>query len=271
MEQIKTIKNRIMAIALFMLVSVSAALAQAQTTKHIVERGETLETIAQKYGVTKDDIVKLNPDAAQFVYVGMELTVPQKTRERRENANQVGTTYERTAPTTYTSMGTSYSEKIDASEFSHYGIGYRASFEDAGHGAYTLGGSFYSPSSPHTWGGDIILGANYGLVDSDFASIYFIIGPAYGYVINKSIMLTASLDFVGAYTSSSSPVVKTTDKGNSYTTKETDLHFSWGLSLTPRVIFKINKIKPFLGLDFQWNKDAKEITAGFYVGLGFNI
>jgi len=95
MEQIKTIKSRIMAIALFMLVSVSAALAQAQTTKHIVERGETLETIAQKYGVTKDDIVKLNPDAAQFVYVGMELTVPMKAARQESETNDIVANNER--------------------------------------------------------------------------------------------------------------------------------------------------------------------------------
>lgn len=78
MKQTK-IKSRLIALAAIMLVSVATAFAQTSTTKHIVERGETLETIAQKYGVSKDEIVKLNPDAVQFVYVGMELVVPVKS------------------------------------------------------------------------------------------------------------------------------------------------------------------------------------------------
>lgn len=79
MEWIK-IKRRMMTLLVVLLVNTSLAIAQT-TTKHVVERGETLESIAEKYGVTKDDLVKLNPDAAQFVYVGMELVVPQHAKQ----------------------------------------------------------------------------------------------------------------------------------------------------------------------------------------------
>lgn len=71
------LKNRMAALVATFLMGIATALAQTNTVKHIVERGETLESIAQHYGVTKDDITRLNPDAAQFVYVGMELQVPQ--------------------------------------------------------------------------------------------------------------------------------------------------------------------------------------------------
>lgn len=64
-------------IVLAIIVAMTANIAMAQSTKvHVVERGETIETIAKKYGITKDALVMLNPDAAQFVYVGMELTIP---------------------------------------------------------------------------------------------------------------------------------------------------------------------------------------------------
>lgn len=80
MKQIK-IKSRMIALLAAVLMTSSIAFAQTSTSKHIVERGETLESIAEKYGVSKDDIVKLNPDAGQFVYVGMELVVPEKETE----------------------------------------------------------------------------------------------------------------------------------------------------------------------------------------------
>lgn len=53
--------------------------ASAENHKHTVKRGETLESIAQKYSTTPQAIINLNPDAAQFIYVGMELEIPQST------------------------------------------------------------------------------------------------------------------------------------------------------------------------------------------------
>lgn len=55
---------------------VSFAIAQTSTIKHTVDRGETLQSIAKRYATTEAKIIELNPDAAQFVYVGMELTIP---------------------------------------------------------------------------------------------------------------------------------------------------------------------------------------------------
>lgn len=38
--------------------------------------GETLCSIAQRYSTTEARIIELNPDAADFIYVGMELVIP---------------------------------------------------------------------------------------------------------------------------------------------------------------------------------------------------
>lgn len=55
-----------------------ANLSVSAETTHVVDRGETLESIAKKYGVTSAQIIELNPTAAQFIYVGMELNIPEK-------------------------------------------------------------------------------------------------------------------------------------------------------------------------------------------------
>ena len=52
------------------------SVSRVDTVKHVVERGETLASIAERYGITEDEIIKLNPEAAQFIYVGMELWIP---------------------------------------------------------------------------------------------------------------------------------------------------------------------------------------------------
>lgn len=58
------------------IVAAGSLLAQTTMTKHVVERGETLESIAQHYKVTTAKIIEHNPQASQFIYVGMELLIP---------------------------------------------------------------------------------------------------------------------------------------------------------------------------------------------------
>lgn len=48
---------------------------QVDTVRHVVERRETLASIAEKYSTTEAEIIRLNPEAAQFIYVGMELVI----------------------------------------------------------------------------------------------------------------------------------------------------------------------------------------------------
>lgn len=69
-------KKKIITFICMMFVGMSLVVAQTNTTKHTVERGETLASIAKRYATTEAKIIELNPDAAQFVYVGMELTIP---------------------------------------------------------------------------------------------------------------------------------------------------------------------------------------------------
>ena len=51
-------------------------MAQSQTVTHVVQRGETIESIAQYYNVSVEDINKANPNADGVVYVGMKLNIP---------------------------------------------------------------------------------------------------------------------------------------------------------------------------------------------------
>lgn len=51
-------------------------LAQSQTITHVVQRGETLESIAESYKVSVEDINKANPNADGIVYVGMKIEIP---------------------------------------------------------------------------------------------------------------------------------------------------------------------------------------------------
>lgn len=72
----KAITQKIVTVLLATIMGICMASAQTKTVKHTVERGETLASIAKRYGTTNDKIIELNPDASQFIYVGMELNIP---------------------------------------------------------------------------------------------------------------------------------------------------------------------------------------------------
>ncbi len=74
----KTYLKHSLATVIALGMCIASAMAQAPET-HIVSRGETLKSIAEHYGTTTDAIIELNPEAAQLVYVGMELTIPAKS------------------------------------------------------------------------------------------------------------------------------------------------------------------------------------------------
>ena len=64
----------------------------AQDVKtHIVQRGETIESIAEKYNVSAIDITKANPDAAKFFYKGMKLKIPTASTKQPVNNQTVAT------------------------------------------------------------------------------------------------------------------------------------------------------------------------------------
>ena len=50
----------------------------AKTRIHTVAQGETLASIAAAYNVTPEKIIEANPSAAQFIYVGMDLVIPER-------------------------------------------------------------------------------------------------------------------------------------------------------------------------------------------------
>lgn len=69
--------KRILTIIAILTIGAFNLIAQSSQIVHTVQRGETLTSIANTYGVTEKQIIEANPDAAQFIYVGMELMIPE--------------------------------------------------------------------------------------------------------------------------------------------------------------------------------------------------
>ena len=64
-------------------------MAQNQTVSHVVQRGETLESIAEYYNVSVEDIDKANPNMDGVVYVGLKLTIPTSSVQPKTSSRDV--------------------------------------------------------------------------------------------------------------------------------------------------------------------------------------
>lgn len=64
------------------------AMAQ-QVVKHTVVAGETITSVAAKYGVSEADIKDANPETKQYFYTGMELVIPNKGKAVTETTTHV--------------------------------------------------------------------------------------------------------------------------------------------------------------------------------------
>ena len=241
---------------------------------HIVDRGESLGSIAKKYGVSEGEIIRLNPDAAQFVYVGMELIIPGN--ENSQSTSTVITTSEgENLTVTGTETGPNLNENIYySSSESNKNIPsaqeedsfeserqsnfieflYTAtSFKDVkSSGSYGIGlimlpwnitnklygGFYFSPAN-----------LNFGLMPSDYAGDIIKLGPSIGYYITPKIAVILPVA-VDCYLWNFGDKVKT----------------SWSMEISPSIYVGKTAgvfIGPVLGIPFQ----GGEASVGFRVGI----
>ena len=133
------------------------------------------------------------------------------------------------------------------SDFAEYGISYFAGFEYPAEGHYMIGGQGFNDNGI---GGEFRIGFNYGLVDSDYASVLLLVGPAYGYAIDK-LFISTSLNFCGLYIP--------------------DYGFECGVALMPKVALKLGKVQPWFGVNASYGAGADDVAFGFQVGVGFAL
>lgn len=99
-------------ILIFIAIVLFSGASFAQTRKHTVQRGETLETIANRYETSVAEITELNPDASRFIYVGMELIIPDSPAASAKSASN----------DKESSVSASEQKKtVDANTLSYYG------------------------------------------------------------------------------------------------------------------------------------------------------
>lgn len=73
--------------AFYVMIALLPLDANAQSNKlveHEIQPNETLESIATLYGLSVDELKKLNPDNYKFVYAGFTLKIPSEAKEKAD-------------------------------------------------------------------------------------------------------------------------------------------------------------------------------------------
>lgn len=133
------------------------AMAQSQTVTHVVQRGETIESIAEYYNLSVEDINKANPNTDGIVYVGMKLNIPTSSAQPKTSATDVSIETNRTQELT--------SEKYPVRNVSKADKEYSVPREDKEYGEFSftgeLGYGFINGSNNYMY--EATVGANYTL------------------------------------------------------------------------------------------------------------
>lgn len=254
------ITQKIVAVLLATIMGICMASAQTKTVKHTVERGETLASIAKRYGTTNDKIIELNPDASQFIYVGMELTIPASpsVTNRTSGSMLPSSGYQVSEYQPYTS----YDRDSEHEEVLHktfvvaqYQLG---DFREARYtSCYGLGLVF---PTIHHWGA-VHVGANLdfsinaGIVDDWGCIIDF--GPSVRFDITEHVFVNIPVDARCAVTFP----------------EKSDSQTNWGMQIVPALhVFLTKKFGIFVGPQMTIGFASESKPAfGLVAGLSYEF
>lgn len=258
----KNISVKLIAVCAIMLFHVMSVSGQT-VKKHIIDRGETLASIASLYGVTQEEIIQLNPDAARFVYVGMELSIPIVSINAEKQHNEIvpyptNDVHTNRTPTIHIASNNSDSFEKNRNSLL-WEIGYSASsFDDVKlSGSYGFSGTILPWKLVNRLYIGIHFSAlnfNFGLVDSEYASCDIKFGPALGYYFTETTFVSMPINIV----------CNVNPEGKSDKTRT-----AWGMQVSPSIYLGKNfgiYIGPQLTIGFS---EGSKANIGFKAGVYF--
>lgn len=265
-----------------LLFMVNMPLSAQSTLKHTVDIGETLASIARRYGTTEARIIEINPEAADFIYVGMQLTIPLASApQSAENSGQahdgpdafetetilpllqqqtdvsVQGTVEKDSPGTWR-------KEEDERKWTFYEVQFMAtSFKSVkASGKYGLGviALPWEVAPDLCVGGHMSLAVNFGLASKGWETFTAMFGPQLGYYFTPAVFLAVPLDVV-----CETMVGSNTKQLEQIGAEDT----FWGLSLLPSIYIG-KKFGVYAGLVLNIPfVDNAEVTCGFRTGIYF--
>lgn len=240
--------NRVLSLLVFLSCSI-IMLAQA-TTNHTIQRGETIESIAEKYGVSVNALQQANPDTKKYFYVGMKLIIPQKATEsptsttlssqpssREQNSRRQDVELDKENQ----KREKKHKYMLDGDNFTSIGVTIGSDFSKLVGITYGIHGQYFLKNQI---GATLDICANYGLEDNP--DVIVRIGPSYVYPLTDMlyVMGTACYTLTMAENNNS--------KGNIS-----------GASIIPTLGISKGKIRVGLNGDFLWRNGGNFRVGGF--------
>lgn len=163
----------------------SFSIAMAQQQYHTIQSGETLESIAKKYKVSVEDLVQANPEALSKMYEGMQLTIPQSDKRKKEvdRDDKAEIDYQSAQDTSYDYSSTAQDVANAPLAIDDENKNDQESRKNTWHFAFRLGPSFFkseksssgsgrnrSYSSSRSTGYEVALGAHYYFLENLYGS-----------------------------------------------------------------------------------------------------
>ena len=259
------------------MISFSGAYA-ADQAEHVVERGETLQSIARTYQVTEESLLEANPMAREMFYAGMVLVIPEASDSPDESHHSLivkNTTSEATNPKNCNNVAktdktdkirnTPSEDSVNSSvengieDFGGWYLYYSAAFDSFEHGYYGVGWRTYNSGG---FGATLSLNANYGLGDGN---VLLKFGPVYGYKVIDWLAVNAALrGFIKSYDK--------VDKINLNTGKATtSFAVTGGITLTPGFEFKVGKLLLGFGYELGWCHGLSGLYHNAEFAIGIHI
>lgn len=247
----------------FALMLASLSMSAQTSQSHTVQRGETIESVAKKYGISVSDLQQANPSIKDYFYAGMKLVIPQKTNTQNTTQTQSPNSFNRVTITTPSSVKTknkpvktikqevqapTLRRDLDGSDFTSVALTFGSDFTDLVGMTYGIQGQYFLDNG---FGATLTVGANYGLEDD--ADIMFRIGPSYVYPITNLfyVMGTACYTLTMGDYSSNTGLVS-------------------GVSVIPTIGLSFNHIKVGINGDLHW-RNGGDFGAGAYLSIGYSF
>ena len=263
----KTFRKRFLSAMCMVAFGVSFAIAQTSTIKHTEDRGETLQSIAKRYATTEAKIIELNPDAAQFVYVGMELVIPvvasqETTKMTIPDDNTLVANH--VLPLEQTSSSTA--NEID--DLSWIQASYLYGFGDGPAKYKSAYGLHFTAQRiiQNKYGIGATFGAteNTGIVPFDDSTLGFFIGPAFSFFPENTKCVYLTLPVCLALNSYFEQNQEKAERG----IDSSDQKIKFGFLTTPQINVRISKIVLSAGIDVAV---FSKTTTSLRVGIGLTI
>ena len=280
--------NEFRAMVIAMMLMVCATISLAQTKSHTVTRGETLESIAQKYGVTTEAIQQANPNMGSMFFVGMKLNIPEpqmrpaieqnspellkatdkkekKSKakkdkvEEKEEAKEMVQTPLTTEPSAIQQQKPQHAKTEDASAKDQiWHIDYFNSLKSGDKGVYGFGADNLGNSEGI--GFSMRMYTNAFLVDSEYFQLVSAFGANYHAKINDiGYFVFPALVSAFGYNE-----VKFDEKGK----KDTKTKLGFGLLVSPYISIG-QKIGLAFGPTFSYSFVTEDSSWGAFVGISF--